>query len=140
MIDTSPFTEAQWTAMCGAQMDMPVPLHQADLQQYFVWERAYGVFYVPFAFHDMAMTTLLAFSRGHESIEALHAAETPRPPFSEAWSDEWLRQPGTALRSSAIVGSPRVRIGFPTNVTHMERRIFQAAGMTLDPVFERSGR
>lgn len=61
MLDTSPFTDEQWWAMCDAHMSLPVPLAKADLTKPFVYERRFGLFYVPFGFHHRAMSLLLAF-------------------------------------------------------------------------------
>jgi len=64
MLDISPFTDEQWWAMCDANMSLPEPLAKADLTKPFVYERRFGVFYVPFGYHQLAMGTLLAFQHG----------------------------------------------------------------------------
>lgn len=118
--DVSPFTDEQWWAMCGAQMSMPVPLHAANLTVPFVYERGFGVFYVPMGYHQQAMSTLLAFqhglNKGVDVAEKLHLA------LSDGTADRWLElTPGAAFRSS--VGRS-VKAGKKGVLTVIERRHF----------------
>ena len=60
-------------------MSDPVPLSIADLTRPFVYERQYGVIYVPGGYHPSAMSFLLALQLGCEDgIDA--AEEQPDPP------------------------------------------------------------
>src|SRR5882672_2654102 len=66
MIDTKKTVEIKnltgglWNRFCDARMSFPVPLHESDLTKPFIYDRAYGVFYVAFGHHQVAMHTLLA--------------------------------------------------------------------------------
>lgn len=64
MIDIYPFSEEQYGRLCACDCTMPVPLEKADLKIPFVYDRKYGVFYVPGGSHNLTMATLLAFAHG----------------------------------------------------------------------------
>src|SRR3546814_9522128 len=57
-------TDRQWWAMCDVNMSHPNPLHKADLTSPFVYERGFGLCYVPMGCHQSAMALLLAFQHG----------------------------------------------------------------------------
>jgi hypothetical protein len=129
MLDTSPFTDPQWWSMCDASMSLPVPLAKADLQQPFVYERSYGVFYVPFGQHQQAMSTLLAFRHG--LVKGIDVAEHLGLSFSHGTADEWLRStPGACFRSS--VGK-KIQVGSRSSLNALERRLI---GIEVAYVFE----
>jgi hypothetical protein len=129
MLDTSPFSDAQWWSMCDASMSLPVPLSKADLQQPFVYERSYGVFYVPFGQHQQAMSILLAFRHG--LVKGIDVAERLGLSFSSGTADEWLRStPGTCFRSS--VGK-KIQVGSRASLNALERRL---VGREVAYVFE----
>lgn len=50
-----------WNAMCNAKMSLPSSIDQADLSKPFVYDRSYGVFFVPSGSHQVAMSLLLAW-------------------------------------------------------------------------------
>lgn len=56
-----------WWKMVDFGLSMPVPLHKADLTKPFVYDRSFGVFYVPAAKHQSAMSLLLAWQLGKQN-------------------------------------------------------------------------
>lgn len=103
-------------------MGLPVQLHGADLDKPFVYDRAYGLFYVPMGSHQHAMSILLAFQYG--LCKGIEVAVHLGLKFSSATADHWLEStPGAAFRSS--VGRS-VQAGKPGNLTVIERRLFGA--------------
>lgn len=99
-------------------LGQPVPLHEADLTKSFVYDRRWGVFYVPFGHHQLAMATLLAFHHGY--TKALVAAKELGLKGSAEAADRWLEAtPGAAFRSS--VGK-NVQVGPKGNLTPIELR------------------
>lgn len=114
------FTDPQWWSMCDANMSEPVPLARADLTKPFVYDRKYGVFYVPSGFHQTAMSVLLAFHHG--LVKGVDVSQKLKLRYSEGTSDEWLRTiPGTCFKSS--VGK-RVNAGKRANLSAVEKRFF----------------
>ena len=119
MLDVRPFTDEQWWSMCDAHMSLPEPLAIADLSRPFVYDRRYGVFYVPSGHHQHAMSILLAFRHGH--TKGLAVAEHLGLAFSHGTADEWLRTtPGACFLSS--VGK-NVLAGNRESLSVLERRI-----------------
>lgn|SRR3546814_50936 len=113
-------TDRQWWAMCDVNMSHPNPLHKADLTSPFVYERGFGLCYVPMGCHQSAMALLLAFQHGlyrrMEVVELLNLND-----LSDA-ADYWLEHtPGAAFRSS--VGKT-VQAGSAKNLTVIEKRLF----------------
>ncbi len=95
----SKFTDKQFWAMCDAHMSRPVPLNDADLSRPFVYQRGYGVFYVPGGCHPAAMSLLLAFNHGY--LNAIDLASELNLEYSSATADRWLEEtPGAAFKSS----------------------------------------
>lgn len=128
MRDISPFTEQQWWKMCGVGLDLPVSLHQADLARPFVYERRYGVFYVPGGHHPSAMSYLLALQHGCE--DGIEVAAKLKLEYSGGTADHWLEHtPGAAFKSS--VGK-RIQVATGRGLTILERRLFG----DFDCVFE----
>jgi len=116
--------------MCDCGMECPVPLGEADLTRPFVYERRWGVFYVPMGMHPSAMSLLLAFQYG--LTKGLKVAERLSLDYSDETADYWLKHtPGAAFRSS--VGK-RIQVGSFSNMTVQERRAFSDATC----VFEQS--
>lgn len=96
------FSDKHWQEMCNVGMEEPVPLHEADLSQPFVYSRVFGVFYVEFGRHQLAMSTLLAWQHGF--LKAYEVADTLNLSYFDKTADYWLSNvPGTAFKSS--VGS-----------------------------------
>ncbi len=120
MLDITPFTDEQWWNMCDAGMGLPLPLDQADLSKPFVYDRSYGVFYVPMGQHQHAMSLLLAFQHGLASTMGL-AEKLGLEPHGET-ADRWLEStPGAAFRST--VGK-RIQVATGKGLTAQERRLF----------------
>lgn len=113
-------SQRQWNQFCDFCMSHPVPLAEADLSKPFVYERRYGVFYVPGGMHQSAMSFLLALQQGCE--DGIDAAEKLGLSYSDGTADRWLEHtPGAAFRSS--VGK-RVQVGSGKGLTVQERRLF----------------
>ncbi|WP_068675143.1 hypothetical protein [Variovorax sp. WDL1] len=105
--------------MCDAQMSMPEPLAKSDLNRPFVYDRRYGVFYVPPGHHQHAMSILLAFRHGH--TKGIAVAKHLGLKFSQGTADEWLRTtPGACFLSS--VGKD-VLAGTRDSLSVLEKRI-----------------
>ncbi|WP_028536147.1 hypothetical protein [Paludibacterium yongneupense] len=118
-----PFSEAQWAAMCDCHMSMPVALPQADLERPFIYERRYGLFYVPGNCHQAAMSLLLAFQHGLATGPDVAAGLGIDYPSSTA--DHWLEHtPGAALKSSA---GARIQVARVKRLNTNERRFFLGA-------------
>ncbi|PTH79063.1 hypothetical protein [Aeromonas veronii] len=115
-----------WWAMCDAHMSMPRKLAEADLSKPFVYDRRYGVFYVPFGCHSMAMATILAWDLGVYSYmdidnKAIGISDF-RASCSTAFSDYYLENtPGTCFKSSI---SKQVISGKPAGLNNQEKCFF----------------
>jgi len=113
------FSDERWWAMCSANMSVPVPLHLADVSQPFVYDRQYGLFYVPVGHHQLAMSTLLAWQHG--CVKGLDVAEKLGLEFSDGTADRWLETTsGAAFRSSQ---GKKVQAGKRGALTVIERRL-----------------
>lgn len=118
-VEGAGFSDEQWWAMCDAHMSLPVPLAEADVTKPFVYDRRWGLFYVPFGQHQFAMSILLAFHQG--STDAIATADALGLSYSDGSADYWLEKtPGAAFRSS--VGK-KVQAGPRGNLTVIERRL-----------------
>ena len=114
------FSDKQWWKMDSANMSYPVPLAKADLSKPFVYDREFGVFYVPCGYHQSAMSLLLAFKHGCK--DGVDVAEKLNLEYSSGTADYWLENTqGAAFRSS--VGE-KIQAGKKGNLTVIERRIF----------------
>jgi hypothetical protein len=110
----------QWSQFCEFCMSDPVPLSIADLTRPFVYERQYGVIYVPGGYHPSAMSFLLALQLGCE--DGIDAAEKLNVTYSSGTADYWLENtPGAAFKSS--VGK-RIQVATGRGLTVQERRMF----------------
>lgn len=113
-------TPYQWSQFCDFCMSEPVPLATADLTRPFVYERQYGVFYVPWGKHQSAMSFLLALQQGCE--DGIDVASKLKLNYSEGTADYWLEHtPGAAFRSS--VGK-KIQVASGRGLTPQERRLF----------------
>lgn len=116
----SRFTEEQFWKMCDAHMSDPVPLKNADLSKPFVYERQYGIFYVPCGMHPLAMSTLLAFQHGCN--DAVDVAEKLGLRMSSGTADRWLETTaGACFKSSQ---SKKISTWSAKSLNAFERRIF----------------
>lgn len=114
------FTDVMFWKMCDCHMSDPVPLASADLTRPFVYERRWGVFYVPFGYHPISMSLLLAWQHGCD--DAVEVADKLGLQMSDETSDHWLRHtPGAAFRSS--VGK-KIQVATTKGLTIQERRLF----------------
>lgn len=123
MIKDTIFTDKMWNKMVDFNMSLPVPLKKADLHKPFVYDRKFGVFYVPSGYHSMVMSLLLAWQHGFDS--PVDVAHKLRLRLSGDTADHWLEHThGAAFRSS--VGKT-IQIASFRNLTVMERRYFHGA-------------
>lgn len=115
--------QRQWNQFCDAHMSDPVPLQEADLTKPFVYDRKYGVFYVPGGYHQLAMSFLLALDNDCDS--GIEVGEKLNLDFSDETSDYWLKHtPGAAFRSSAG-WDKKINVATMKGLTFLERRLFQ---------------
>lgn len=113
-------------AECCASL--PVTLVEADLSRPFVYERRWGVFYVPMGYHQHVMSTLLAFQHG--LTRACAVAEKLKLELSAGTADYWLEHtPGAAMRSS--VGK-QILVARRQGLTIQERRLFGDVACAFD--------
>lgn len=125
MIDISPFTDEQWYAMCNRNMGLPVPLSEADIDRPFVYDRTWGLFYVPMGYHGQVMALLLAFHHGFvcpiEYAESI-GRENHYNITDELADAYLLERPGTVMSSS--VGT-HLQVGRRSHLDAAERRVFR---------------
>lgn len=120
MFDPEKLTQRQWNLYCDFGISTPVPLAQADLTRPFVYERQYGVFYVPGAMHQSAMSLLLALQHGCD--DGIDVSKLLKLEYSCGTADYWLENtPGAAFKSSV---SSRIKVGSGRGLTPLERRLF----------------
>lgn len=113
-------TQQMWWKMCDCQMELPIALAQADLSKPFIYERKWGVFYVPSGYHQAAMSLLLAFQ--HNLNSGVDVAKKLGLVHSEGTADHWLEHTqGAAFRSS--VGK-KINVATLKNLSVQERRYF----------------
>lgn len=102
--------EMNW-AMVDCYVSDPVPLNEADLSKPFVYDREWGIFYVPSGYHQSVQCMLLAWRKGYPSIIDLLIndpdleAEVKEKTYSSAGkysylADKFLELQGTAMKSS----------------------------------------
>lgn len=119
--DGYPFTDRQWWRMCGLDMSRPVPLAQAEPAKPFVYDRKWGLFYVPSGKHSSAASLLLSWHHGLNS--GIDVSEKLKVKYSSGTFEHWLCTiPGTAFLSS--VGKS-VYCGEPGNLTVIEKRLLR---------------
>lgn len=114
-------TDQQWWKMCSAQLSMPIPLGEADLNKPFIYDREYGFMYCPFGYHQTAMALLLAFAHGcKDGIEVCEKLGLEYP--IEA-ADMWLEtRPGATYKSSQ---SSKIRAGHKGCLNIIEKKFFR---------------
>lgn len=95
-------TQEQFWAACDANMSDPLTLEQADLSKPFVYDREYGLFYVPCAYHQLALAQLFAwhtgFVKAYDAIDAFKMRDS-----SQAADKLFENFPGIAILSSVGV-------------------------------------
>ena len=113
-------TQHQWNKFCDFNMSQPIPLQEADLTRSFVYERQYGVFYVPGGYHPSAMSFLLALAHGCE--DGIEVATKLNLDYSYGTADYWLENtPGAAFKFS--VGKT-IQVANGKKLTILEKRLF----------------
>lgn len=121
-------TDEQWWKMCDAHMSHPVSLIEADLSHPFVYDRELGLFYVPFGYHQAAMSLLLAFTINE--ICVVDAAEKLGLNYSsDEMADRWLESKGRCFKSSI---SLTVKAGFKGNLSFAELQHFKNVDYILE--------
>ena len=120
-----PFNDEQWHRMCNAHIDLPVPLHEADLTTPWVYYRPWGLMNVPSGHHQHAMATLYAFHNGYADYMALgKALDIPAYRWVDTLADCFLLEvEGTAFLSSA---GKSVTVGSFKKLDAHERQAFRA--------------
>lgn len=121
-------TDKMWWKMCDFHMALPIALGDADLTKPFVYERKWGVFYVPMGMHPHAMSLLLAFQ--HDLTSGIKVGEKLGLSYSDETADYWLEHTaGSAFRSS--VGK-KIQVANTKGLTVQERRLFGDACCVFD--------
>ena len=111
-------TERQWYRMVDNHMGKPVALNRADLTRPFVYERGWGVSYVPCGYHGAAMGLLLAFA--HDQLYVQDIFEIIGVVNEQQASDHWMCHALEAtFRSSVGQG---IEIGDLDGLTVSEKR------------------
>lgn len=124
----SQFSIDQKNAFFNAGLSNPVMLVDADLTRPFVYAREYGVFYVPWSKHLVAMSHLLAMQ--HDCKDGVEVAYKLKLLYSDETADYWLKNtPGAAFRSSV---SKRIQVSNGRKLTVIERRLFGDVCYVLD--------
>lgn len=121
-------TDEQWYAMCDARMSSAVALRDADLTKPFVYDRRFGLFYVPMGYHQQAMALLYAFHHGE--TRSWECAKTLGITYdgTSKLADRWLSEkPGTCYRSSM---NKAIRCWKPGHLSAAELRYFDADTIT----------
>jgi hypothetical protein len=120
-VNTGPFTERQFYAMCDVDLDLPRPL-STSLPPMFLYDRKWGVMFCPGGSHNAAMALLYAFHRGYQSrIEGMQKEPKIFMDY-HVCADLWLETiPGTAFRSS--VGGRVTRAWSPESLAPYEARL-----------------
>lgn len=114
------FTDKMFWKMVDCNMSNPVPLAEADLTKPFVYERRWGVFYVPFGYHAISMSLLLAWQNNCDS--PIDVGDLLGLRASDETADHWLEHTeGAAFRSS--VGK-QIQVATRKGLTVQERRLF----------------
>lgn len=123
------FTDQQFWKMCDARMGEPVPIAKADLSKPYVYDRKWGVFWVPMGHHQAAMSLLLAFHLGFK--DGLDVAEHLGLSYSHDTADYYLEHfPGTCFMSSQ---SKTVKAWKKGSLSAMELRFLRPVSYLVTP-------
>jgi hypothetical protein len=101
--------------MINAEMSHPKSLNELDPEKDFVYDRHYGLFFVPFGRHTIAMATLYSFHKGFVFYGDLSDGYVDTSKIADKFIDEIE---GTAFKSS-VADSVYYR-----NLSSMEKRLF----------------
>ena len=121
-------TDKMWNAMCVANMSLPLPIDQADFSRPFVYDRSYGVFFVPSGSHQAAMSLLLAWK--NQEKNGVRVAEKLGLSYSDGTAYYYLEHiQGTACLSS--VGK-RICAVKKSNLSELEKEYFGVVNYLFD--------
>lgn len=120
-------TDEMWWQMCSADMSMPIALHEAHLGHPFVYDREYGLFYVPEGRHQLAMAILLGFHL--DRTDLIELAVDLKVEFSAGLADAWLEGEGRCFKSSV---SNTVKGGYKHSLSYDELVIFGKVDYILE--------
>jgi hypothetical protein len=129
-------TERQFHVLCSLGASEPIPPGRADLSKPFVYDRGWGVFYVPSGHHQQMMATLLAWNHGCKDTWEVSQKLGMRC-MSTKLADHWLETtPGACFKSSqkSADGDVRVHAARSTSLNTMEKRWFGPLTYTLNSV------
>jgi hypothetical protein len=123
------FTDEMHQVLLWCHTDYPVALENADLTRPFVYDRKYGVFYVPMGYHQVTMSTLLAFHFG--IVCPLDVAKKLKLVFPSETADYWLEHiAGTAFKSSC---TKNVLVSHCSNLNTREKLFFRHITACFEP-------
>lgn len=121
MSENIEFTDSQWYAICNLNMSLPILLEDANLEKPFIYDRKWGVFYVPRGYHQSAMSLLLAFH--YNCRTGIDVGKKLNLKYSSETADYWLENiSGTAFLSS--VGK-KIYISSYKNLSFKEKIFFK---------------
>jgi len=114
------FSDHQHWALCDCNCSDPVPLDEADLSIPFVYDRKYGLFYAPSGYHQITMSTLLAFHHG--LVKSVHVMHKLKFSYLSESADYWLEHiPGAAFLSSV---NPKIHVATIEGLSVLEKSLF----------------
>lgn len=121
--DRKTMRDELWWLMCDYKMSEPVPLNTADLTKPFVYDRVFGVFYVPPARHQAAMALLLAWHNDCRTYFDLDLKKLGLRDHDTADLSEYylINHLGTCFKSSV---SKSIICGLLTNLSSVEKDYF----------------
>jgi len=100
-------TEAQDRWAFSANMDGPHELVSHAVTKSFVYDREYGLFYVSFGHHSIAMANILAWHEGFDNAAQAYQSESLKEKMncsrmdSQKMAEYWIENyAGAAFRSS----------------------------------------
>lgn len=125
-------TDEQFYMLVDYKMSEPVPLRKADLNEPFIYDREYGVFYIEPGHHILGMSMLYAWKKGYLSVYKMKKNEPEiKEKLSSFYSgidryqylaDEFLLHcKGTAMSSSV---ANFILIGELSNLNEEEKIVF----------------
>lgn len=120
-------TDEQWCRMVDLGMERPVALADGDVSKPFIYSREHGFIPTANGYHNAAMATLYAWSKGFNSYLAMRHLYD-RVPY--ALADLWMEEVAGAAFLSGV--SRRIEVWNTAKLTPAERRKFSGA-RSIDP-------
>lgn len=120
LLDVTKLTQIQRNGFIDLHISYPIRLSEADLSRPFVYEREYGLFYVPGGYHQAAMSLLLAIR--HDCEDGIDVAEELGLEYLCGTADYWLEHVSGAAFRSAV--SPVIQVATQQGLSIEERRLF----------------